>query len=97
VLCSSGREEIEFEGVTPPAYRIYDLNMTLVGALNAPYPTNIPHPMITPLPLDGNTKWIMLTFDGTMFHEPILGYGTHGDFYVMDGQPIVKDYEFTPR
>jgi hypothetical protein len=27
----------------------------------------------------------------------LLGYGTHGDFYVMDGRPIVRGYEFPPR
>jgi len=67
------------------------------GELKAPYPTNIPHPMITPLPRDRKTKWVMFTFDGTMYYEPILGYGTHGDFYVMDGLPIVRGYEFPPR
>jgi hypothetical protein len=39
----------------------------------------------------------MVTFDGTMFDEPDLGYGTHGDFYVMDGTPIESGYEFPPR
>jgi hypothetical protein len=53
--------------------------------------SNIPHSMVTPIPDGGNTKWIMLTFDGTDFYgwdqdgKPILDYGTHGDFYVMDG------------
>jgi hypothetical protein len=32
-----------------------------------------------------------------MYYEPILGYGTHGDFYVMDGRPIIEGYEFPPR
>jgi hypothetical protein len=67
------------------------------GELDAPYVSNIPHPMVTPLPVNGNTKWIMVTFDGTMYYEPMLGYGTHGDFYVMDGQPIEQGYEFPPR
>jgi hypothetical protein len=67
------------------------------GELDAPYVSNIPHPMVTPLPVNGNTKWIMVTFDGTMYYEPKLGYGTHGDFYVMDGQPIEQGYEFPPR
>lgn len=46
VLCSSGRGEIpaseDPEGVPPAHYRIYDLNMTLVGTLNAEYVTNTP-------------------------------------------------------
>ena len=88
VLCSSGRGEIEFEGVTPAHYRIYDLSMNLVGTLNVPYVTNIPHPMITPLPNlpgQGDTKWIMLTFNETFFYIDFLGYGTHGNVIVMDG------------
>ena len=32
-----------------------------------------------------------------MFYESILGYGTHGDFYVMDGTPIESGYEFPLR
>jgi hypothetical protein len=39
----------------------------------------------------------MVTFDGTPYHDEILGYGTHGDFYVMAGQPVVRGYEFAPR
>jgi hypothetical protein len=55
------------------------------GYLDAPHPTNIPHPMVVPIPLNtGNTKYIMITFNGTQYYEPLLGYGTHGDFYVME-------------
>jgi len=32
-----------------------------------------------------------------MFYEPFLGYGTHGDFIVMNGRPRVEGYEFEPR
>jgi hypothetical protein len=106
VLCSSGRGEITFEGVPPASYRVYDLKMKLVGTLNAPYVTNIPHPMITPLPDlpgPGDTKWIMLTFNETFFYiDPGpanvgLGYGTHGNFVVMDGPTWEDHYEFEPR
>jgi hypothetical protein len=100
VLCSSGRGEIAFEGVPPGSYRIYDLNMKLVGTLNAPYETNIPHPMITPLPDlpgRGDTQWIMLTFNETFFDIDFLGYGTHGNFVVMDGPTWEDYYEFPPR
>jgi hypothetical protein len=103
VLCSSGRGEIVDEDAGPATYRIYlpesdeAGGLEFFGELRAPYPTNIPHPMVTPLPRNGNTKWVMFTFDGTMYYEPILGYGTHGDFYVMDGRPIIEGYEFPPR
>jgi hypothetical protein len=94
VLCGSGVNE---RGGDPAHYRIYNLKMEFVGFLRALYTGNIPHPMITPLARNGNTKWIMLTFDGTMFYNNFLGYGTHGDFYVMDGSPVVEGYEFRPR
>jgi hypothetical protein len=63
-------------------YPVYDLRMGLLGTLNAPYGTNIPHPMIVPV-RDG---WWLLTFDGTQYAEPVLGYGGHGDFIVMDAR-----------
>jgi hypothetical protein len=94
LLCISGWDE---RGAPPERYRIYDLNMQFFGYLNAPYTSNIPHPMITPLPVNGNTRWIMVTFDGTEFYgAEMLGYGTHGDFYVMDGD-LIEGYEFPPR
>ncbi len=60
-------------------YPVYDLRMREQGRLDAPYGTNIPHPMITPA--DG--RWLLLTFDGTPYAQKALGYGTHGAFVVM--------------
>jgi hypothetical protein len=117
VLCSTGRGDFTFEGVPPGSFRIYDLEMKLIGYRNDtttpkwPYPTNIPHPMITPLPdlpEPGDTKWIMLTFNETFFYidppapgDPDdhvgLGYGTQGNFVVMDGPTWEGYYEFRPR
>jgi len=53
VLCGSGGGE---RGALPEKYRIYDLNMVFLGYLNADFTGNIPHPMVTPLPVNGNTK-----------------------------------------
>src|SRR3712207_5261038 len=84
VLCSSGRGEIEDEDAGPATYRIYlpqsdgAGGLEFFGELRAPYLTNIPHPMVTPLARNRKTKWVMFAFDGTMYYEPILGYGTHG-------------------
>jgi hypothetical protein len=114
VLCSTGRGDFTIEGVPPGSFRIYDLEMNLIGYRNDtttpkwPYPTNIPHPMITPLPDlpgPGDTKWIMLTFNETFFYiDPVpglvnvgLGYGTHGNFVVMDGPTWEGYHEFPPR
>jgi hypothetical protein len=60
-------------------YKMYDLRMRPQGTLNAPYGTNIPHPMVVRV----KDTWYLLTFDGTQYAEPVLGYGGHGDFIVM--------------
>jgi hypothetical protein len=60
-------------------YRKYDLSMRPQGTLDAPYGTNIPHPQV----FRYRDKYWMVTFDGTQYAEPVLGYGTHGDFIVM--------------
>lgn len=71
------------------------------GYLDAPHPTNIPHPMVVPIPVRSGrrkqTKYIMLTFNGTQYFEPILGYGTHGDFFVMQAEQTVPGWVFPPR
>jgi hypothetical protein len=95
VLCSSSRDE----GADGGRYRIYDLSMRFLGFLNAPYPTNIPHPMLVPVPIpeSQSTRYLLVTFNGTQYFENVLGYGTHGDFYVMEAAQVVKGYEFPPR
>jgi hypothetical protein len=95
VLCSSSRDE----GPGGGHYRIYDLRMRFVGFLNAPYPTNIPHPMVVPIaiPHAGRTRYLLLTFNGTQYFEDVLGYGTHGDFFVMEAAQVPRGFEFRPR
>jgi hypothetical protein len=95
VLCSSSRDE----GAGGGRYRVYDLRMRFVGFLDAPYPTNIPHPMVVPVPVAGRrrTRYLLLTFNGTQYHEEVLGYGTHGDFFVMEAAQVPRGYEFPPR
>ncbi|MBP2336516.1 hypothetical protein JOF41_002694 [Saccharothrix coeruleofusca] len=60
-------------------YPVYDLAMRKLGTLDAPYGTNIPHPTLFPV----GREWWMITFDGTQYAEPVLGYGGHGDLIVM--------------
>jgi hypothetical protein len=68
-------------------YLVYDLAVRQVDTLNAPYPTNIPWPMVVPVPAArGRTKYLLITFNGTQYFEPVLGYGTHGDFFVMEAE-----------
>ncbi len=95
VLASNGDDSApEFRD----KYQIYDLGMTFVGHLNAPHPTNIPWPMVFPVPLaDDTTKYVMVTFNGDQYAPAELGYGTHGDFFVMEAEPTVQGYVFRPR
>ena len=60
-------------------FPVFDLAMAEIGALEAPYPSNIPWPTL----LERDGVWTMLTFDGTPYGGGVSGYGTHGDLVVM--------------
>ncbi|WP_248583400.1 hypothetical protein [Nocardioides sp. InS609-2] len=60
-------------------FPVFDLDLTEIGALTAPYPTNIPWPTLVHLD-DG---WLMATFNATRSGGRLPGYGTHGDLVVM--------------
>lgn len=78
-----------------------DRRLAFDGYLDAPHPTNIPHPMIVPISITSGgrrrTKYIMISFNGDQFFERVLGYGTHGDFYVMQADQTVAGWEFKLR
>ncbi|CUR55363.1 conserved hypothetical protein [metagenome] len=76
LLASDGRDNASGRR---ERYPVYDLRLREIGALDAPYSTNIPWPMVVP----HGDVWLMLTFDGTRYGGGILGYGTHGDVVVM--------------
>lgn len=79
-------------------YPVYDLSMKQVGTLPAPHPTNIPWPMVFPVPVsDDRTRWLMVTFEGTGYHPETLGYGTHGDLLVLEAEPVTRGQEFAAR
>ncbi len=61
-------------------YPVFDLDGQRRGRLDAPYPTNIPHPQLVPDPGGG---WWMVTFDNTQYAERVMGYGGHGDVVLM--------------
>ncbi len=61
-------------------YPVYDMEMKRHGRLDAPYPTNIPHPQIVPLPDGGH---LLVTFNGAQYAKPVMGYGGHGDVVIM--------------
>jgi hypothetical protein len=69
-------------------YPVYEPTaMRRLGSLRAPYGSNIPHPMVVPNGRRGQAPWWLLSFDGTPWHEDVLGYGTHGDLVVLAGRP----------
>ncbi|HEX5861912.1 MAG TPA: hypothetical protein VFY58_08725 [Nocardioides sp.] len=61
-------------------YPVFDLDGRRRGRLDAPYPTNIPHPQLIPDPGGG---WWMVTFDNAQYAERVMGYGGHGDVVLM--------------
>jgi hypothetical protein len=75
-------------------YPVYDLSMSVLGFLKAPYGTNIPHPQVVPVLENGRTRYLLLTFDGRQYHPEVLGYGTHGDVIVMQARQMGNGGEF---
>ena len=74
-LASDGRDG---RSGTRGRYPVFDLALAEVGALDAPYPSNIPWPTLV---RDGD-DWLLVTFDGTPQGGPLVGYGSHGDLVV---------------
>jgi hypothetical protein len=75
-------------------YRVYDLSMNVLGSLKAPYGSNIPHPQVIPISDRGQTTYLLITFEGTQYHEELLGYGTHGDLIIMRATQVRRGSEF---
>ena len=61
-------------------FPVFDLDGRRRGRLDAPYPTNIPHPQLVPDPGGG---WWLITFDNTQYAQRVMGYGGHGDVVLM--------------
>jgi len=83
VLASDGRDGRRTQSERMP---VLDLDLSEMGVLDAPYPTNIPWPTLARLEGhrgDLDDGWLMVTFDGTTAGGPLPGYGTHGDVVVM--------------
>lgn len=75
-------------------YPVFDLSMQQIGSLDAPYPSNIPHPQL--LRRDDGS-WLMVTFDGTQHAERTMGYGGHGDVVVMEDRHDQRPAGRRPR
>jgi hypothetical protein len=61
-------------------FPVYDMEMRRQGRLDAPYPTNIPHPQVVPLPDGGH---LLVTFNGVQYAQKLMKYGGHGDVVIM--------------
>lgn len=81
VLASDGRDGRRGQRRRFP---VLDLDLAEVGALDAPYPTNIPWPTLVEL---GDGDWLMAAFNGAPYGGPLPGYGTHGDLVLLRTQP----------
>lgn len=55
-------------------YPVLDLDLHEVGALDAPYPSNIPWPTL----VDVDGSLLLVGFDGTPYGGKLVGYGSHG-------------------
>ncbi|MDI6912057.1 hypothetical protein [Nocardioides sp.] len=67
-------------------YPVFDLDLRETGALEAPYPTNIPWPTLVPT----GDSWLLVGFNGRPSGGPLPGYGTHGD--VVVARAVHADY-----
>ena len=76
VLASDGRDSPRrLRG----RYPVLDQDLREVGALDAPYPTNLPWPTLVPY----GDRRLMVAFNGRPALGPLAGYGTHGDVVLM--------------
>lgn len=76
VLASDGRDGRRGERARFP---VFGTDLVERGALDAPYPTNLPWPTLARV--DG--RWLMVAFNGMPSGGRLLGYGTHGDVVIM--------------
>lgn len=60
-------------------FPVLDLDLRETGALDAPYPSNIPWPTLVPV----GDSWLWVTFNGSPRGGPLPGYGTHGDLVFL--------------
>ncbi len=67
-------------------FPVFDLDLTEVATIAAPYPqpTNLPWPTL----VRTDSGWLMTTFNGRPRGGRLLGYGTHGDVVVLTGHDL---------
>lgn len=80
LLASDGRDGRRKQNTRFP---IFDLDLREVGALDAPYPSNIPWPTL----LEHDGGWLLICFDGARYGGRLVGYGSHGDVVIAATGP----------
>lgn len=80
VLASDGRDGQRGQRERFP---VFDLALREIGALVAPYPTNLPWPTVTREGDDDGDEWLMVAFNGRAEGGRLVGYGSHGDVVLM--------------
>lgn len=76
VLASDGRDGRRGQR---GRYPVFDVLMTEIGTLDAPYPTNIPWPTL----LRDGDDWLVVAFNGRTIGGELLDYGSHGDVVLL--------------
>jgi hypothetical protein len=84
VLASDGRDGRRGQRERFP---VFDTTLREIGALDAPYPTNVPWPTLV-RERDG---WLMVAFNGRSEGGRLVGYGSHGDVVLMRTREEVSE------
>jgi hypothetical protein len=83
VVASDGRDSRRGQRERFP---VFDTTMHEIGALDAPYPTNLPWPTLV---REGD-GWLMVTFNGRPEGGSLVGYGSHGDVVAMRAREDIE-------
>jgi hypothetical protein len=84
VVASDGRDGRRGQRERFP---VFDTALREIGALDAPYPTNLPWPTLV---REGD-GWLMVAFNGRPEGGRLVGYGSHGDVVLMRARDEVSE------
>jgi hypothetical protein len=84
VVASDGRDGRRGQRERFP---VFDTSLREIGALDAPYPTNLPWPTLARVG-EGDADWLLVAFNGRPEGGRLIGYGSHGDVVLMRGAGV---------
>jgi hypothetical protein len=87
VLASDGRDGRRGQRERFP---VFDTSLREIGALDAPYPTNLPWPTLARIGEGEGDGWLMVAFNGRPEGGRLVGYGSHGDVVLMRARDAVS-------